>query len=81
MDTPNRQRPREAGTGKGWAGSTFKANNTTAAPLRAFRQELQLIMNAAHRMASGYGLAWSDYDRLHQAWTHVHRVMEAIADD
>lgn len=45
---------------------------------RALERELSIILMAAHRMASGYGLAWSDYDRLHDAHQHCIRVLAAL---
>jgi len=51
------------------------------APVKAFERELWIILNAAHRMAAGYGLTWSDYDRLHLAHGHVLRVLEVLADE
>lgn len=57
------------------------SNDTTPAPVRAFRRELWIILNAAHRMAAGYGLAWSDYERLHAAHQHVLTVLEVVSHD
>ena len=76
-----RRSPPQRRTGNGLEeimGKRSSANNTTPAPVRAFRQELWVIMNAAHRMAAGNGLAWPDYDRLHQAHQHVLKVLEAV---
>lgn len=57
-------------------------NHTTPtlrnASARALERELSIIVMAAHRMAAGYGLAWSDYDRLHEAHQHTIRVLAAL---
>lgn len=63
-------------------------HNTTISPADTLRgaasdaleRELSVILMAAHRMAAGYGLAWDDYDRLHQAHTHMIRVLGALRD-
>jgi hypothetical protein len=77
------QRRSPAGQGRGFGkaqtlGDGLHRKNTTPAPVRAFKRELWVILNAADRMAAGYGLAWDDYDRLHQAHQHVLRVLEAV---
>jgi hypothetical protein len=78
--TPQRKRPGRARTGARMQtfGDRLQSNHTTPAPVRAFKAELHIILNAAHRMAAGYGLAWSDYDRLHAAHQHVLRVLEVV---
>lgn len=76
-----RIRPPGGGPGKSLAGgNSGNANYTIPAPVRAFRQELGIILNAAHRMAAGYVLLWSDYDRLHEAHQHVIKVLEVLHD-
>ena len=77
------QRRSPAGQGRGFGntqtfGDGLHRKNTTPAPVRAFRRELWIIMQAAHRMAAGHGLNWDDYDRLHEAHQHVLRVLEAV---
>ena len=51
----------------------------TTASVKSLRHELAIILAAAHRMASGYGLHWDDYDRLHSAHQHVLRVLAAVS--
>ena len=46
-----------------------------AAAAKALARELSIIMLAADRLAAGHGLAWSDYDRLHQAHQHILTVL------
>lgn len=48
------------------------------ASARALERELSIVLMAAHRMAGGYGLVWSDHDRLHEAHTHIVRVLAAL---
>ena len=62
-------------------GLALQGKNTTSAPFRALRRELWIVLNAAHRMAAGYGLAWPDYDRLHQAHQFILKVMEVAEDE
>lgn len=81
MSGPNIQSP--AGQRQGFdntqsKGDRLQMEKTTPAPVRAFRRELWIILNAAHRMAAGYGLASSDYDRLHEAHQHVLKVLEVV---
>lgn len=63
-------------------GGGLQRNHTTPplrnASARALERELSIILAAAHRMAAGYGLAWSDYDRLHAAHQHVLPVLAAL---
>lgn len=74
-----RKRPPVGGPGKALGGGVSgRPKTSTSAALRAFKQDLGIILDAAHRMAAGYGLAWSDYDRLHEAHQHVLRVLEAV---
>ena len=49
-----------------------------AAAMRRLIHELTIIMLAAHRMAGGHGLAWSDYERLHVAHQHVIAVLSEL---
>lgn len=51
------------------------------APVKAFERELWVILDAAHMMAAGHGLQWSDYDRLHEAHQFVLKVLEVLADE
>jgi len=44
----------------------------------ALARELNIILLAADRMAAGYGLAWPDYSRLHQAHQHVLTVLATV---
>lgn len=48
------------------------------ASARALEREISIILMAAHRVASGHGLHWNDYDRLHQAHQHVLPVLAAL---
>lgn len=81
MQPETKRPPRQAAPGLSFARrNSSTGKNITPAPVRAFRQELWIILNAAHRMAAGYGLAWSDYDRLHEAHQHVLRVLEVVND-
>lgn len=84
MKPPNERNP--AG-GPGFERAQSKGsglrNKHTTPPLRnasarALERELSIILAAAHRMAAGYGLAWSDYDRLHAAHQHVLPVLAAL---
>ncbi len=77
MDT---QRKREPGGSPGLSlagGNHGKQNHTTldAAALAALRVELGIILQAAHRVAAGYGLTWPDFDRVHAAHQFVIRIL------
>ncbi|WP_181918964.1 hypothetical protein [Wenzhouxiangella sediminis] len=50
------------------------------AAARALERELSIIVMAAHRVAAGHGLAWSDYDRVHEAHQHTIRVLAALRE-
>ena len=74
------RRKREPGGSPGLSlagGNHGKQNHTTPAAVRALRRELWIVLQAAHHMAAGYGLAWDDYDRLHQAHQFILTVLEA----
>ncbi|QKK02747.1 MAG: hypothetical protein HND55_08860 [Pseudomonadota bacterium] len=64
------------------ASGDSRNNHTTPAlrnaSARALEHEVSIIVMAADRMAAGYGLAWSDYERLHAAHQHVFRVLAAL---
>jgi len=55
--------------------STPTLHNASA---RTVERELSILLMAAHRVAGGYGLAWSDYERVHDAHQHVVRVLAAV---
>lgn len=85
MTRPKRRNP--TGQGQGFdreqtRGAGLQSNNTTPtlrnASARALERELSIILAAAHRMASGYGLAWPDYDRVHEAHQHTIRVLASL---
>lgn len=48
------------------------------AAIQALHRELSIILAAADRMASGHGLAWTDYERLHDAHTFVIRILAEL---
>lgn len=75
--TPARAR-RPGLSGSQRLGGDLYKQSTTPAPVRAFRNELFIILNAAHRMAAGYGVSWDDYDRIHEAHQHVIKVLEVL---
>lgn len=58
------------------------SNHTTPvlrnASARALERELSIIVMAAHRVAAGHGLAWSDYGRIHDAHQHTIRVLASL---
>ena len=75
---PEIERPPGGGPGLSLAGGNHgKQNHTTPAAVRALRRELWIILQAAHRMAAGYGISGDDMDRLHQAHQFVLTVLEA----
>ncbi len=45
------------------------------AAVQTLERELTIILAAADRMAGGYGLAWSDYERLHEAHHFLIRIL------
>lgn len=57
----------------------MNANALSNAATKALERELAIVLAAADRMAAGYGLAWSDYDRLHFAHQHVLTVLAAVS--
>lgn len=66
------QRP----TGQSFASITREPGGAlSAASARATQQALGFVVAAADRLAAGYGLAWSDYDRLHRAHQHLIAVL------
>lgn len=68
---------RQTGNGPEINGKRSGEKHTTldAAALKALRVELGIILQAAHRVAAGYGLAWDDFDRVHVAHQFVIRVL------
>lgn len=83
MDTPDKRNPPGRAAGFGGAdgnGRGVRRNLTTTAPTKALRRELWIVLNAAHRMAAGYGITWSDFDRLHHAHQFIITVLE-VADE
>jgi len=77
--TPQRKGPalREQRHGPGYSGKQsspdYSALNSAAA--KALARELSIILLAADKMASGHGLHFDDFDRLHAAHQHVIRVL------
>lgn len=61
-------------------GSGPQVNDTALAraAVKALRTELWIILQAAHRIAGGYGLSWQDYERLHEAHQHVLTVLREV---
>ena len=49
-----------------------------AAAVQTLEQEMAVVLAAADRMAGGYGLAWSDYERLHQAHQFLIRILAEL---
>jgi hypothetical protein len=78
MDAQRKGPPRrQTGNGPEINGKRSGENHTTPAAVRAFRRELWIILQAAHRMAAGYGITGDDMDRLHQAHQFILTVLEA----
>lgn len=80
---PETRRAPAGAPGKSLGGGiSGRAKHTTPAlhnaSARALERELSIVLMAAHRMAGGCGLAWSDFDRLHDAHQHVIRVLAAL---
>lgn len=79
--TPDVKRPpRQAAPGLSLAACNSRTPNNTIPTLRnasarALERELCIIVMAAHRVAGGHGLAWSDYERVHEAHQHTIRVL------
>ena len=48
------------------------------AAVKTLEQELWVVLEGAHKVAAGYGLRWSDYERLHDAYQHVLRVLAEV---
>ena len=77
MGLPKRNREPGGSPGKRWAGGNSKSdyNPFAQAAAKSLARELSIILMAADRMAAGHGLAWPDYDRLHQAHQYVLRTL------
>jgi len=80
MDVHKNRTPARAGQGFGKAqnvgdGLHKHYNPLAAAAAKTLAREISIIMLAGDRMAAGYGLDWSDFDRLHTAHQHVIRVL------
>ena len=77
MGTLERRMPPGGGTRKTLAGETFSTDYTplNAAAAKSLQRELFIVLNAAHRMASGHGLHFDDFDRLHQAHQFILTVL------
>lgn len=73
-----RKGPGGPGPGMRWAGGNSTNPDYTAlnrAAAKTLQRELSIVLLAADRLAAGHGLAWPDYDRLHQAHQHIIRVL------
>ena len=57
----------------GYSNSDYTVLNRAAA--KSLQRELFIVLNAAHRMASGHGLHFDDFDRLHQAHQFILTVL------
>ena len=78
--TPQRMRPPEGGPVNALAGGHHRAgfNTMKNAAARALAGELAIIVAAADRLAGGYGLAWDDLKRVHEAHQFTIRVLAEI---
>jgi hypothetical protein len=76
MREAQRNRAPEGAPGNALAGGFSNKPNDTPfarASVALLERELAIIVQAAHRVASGHGLAWPDYERVHTSHQHLHR--------